>query len=154
MWAFAIAALVYVQMLLGALVAGLHAGLIYNTWPSMDGRFAPEDAFALSPWWLNVFENPGMAQFDHRMGAYIVALGVFALWWRERRLNLQGWARRSGNALLHITLFQVVLGIATLLLQAPEFLAAAHQLTAALLLCTALWHAFELRGPIEAHSPA
>ncbi len=142
--AFAIAGLVYFQMLLGALVAGLHAGLLYNTWPSMDGRFMPEDAFAQSPWWLNFFENPGMAQFDHRIGAYLVAVSVFALWWRERG-KLQGAARRSGNALLHLTLFQIALGITTLLLQAPETLAAAHQLVAALLLCTAVWHAFEVR---------
>jgi len=142
---FVVAALVYVQMLLGALVAGLHAGLLYNTWPSMDGRFIPEDAFVQHPWWINVFENPGTAQFDHRMGAYIVAISVFILWWRERG-KLSGWARRSGNALLHLTLFQIVLGIATLLLQAPEVLAAAHQLTAALLLCTAVWHGFEVKN--------
>ncbi|MEI9992890.1 MAG: COX15/CtaA family protein [Rhizomicrobium sp.] len=140
---FAVAALVYVQMLLGALVAGLHGGLLYNTWPSMDGRFLPEDAFVQRPWWINFFENPGTAQFDHRMGAYVVAISVFVLWWRERG-RLTGWARRSGNALLHLTLFQIALGIATLLLQAPEFLAAAHQLVAALLLCTAVWHAFEM----------
>ncbi|MBL6853921.1 MAG: COX15/CtaA family protein, partial [Alphaproteobacteria bacterium] len=144
----AIAVLVYVQMLLGALVAGLHAGLIYNTWPSMDGRFAPEDLFGLSPWWTNFFENPATAQFDHRIGAYIVATSVFALWWRERG-RLQGLARRSGNALPHVTLFQIALGIVTLLLQAPEFLAAAHQLTAVLLLCTAVWHAFELKTQNE-----
>jgi cytochrome c oxidase assembly protein subunit 15 len=140
--ALVIAALIYIQMLLGALVAGLHAGLLYNTWPSMDGRLMPEDAFAQRPWWINFFENPGTAQFDHRIGAYLVAVSVFALWWRERG-RLQGLARVSGNALLHLTLFQVALGIATLLLQAPEMLAAAHQLTAALLLCTAVWHLFE-----------
>jgi cytochrome c oxidase assembly protein subunit 15 len=131
-------------MLLGALVAGLHAGLLYNTWPSMDGRFMPEDAFAQRPWWINFFENPGMAQFDHRIGAYLVAASVFAQWWQERG-KLQDLARRSGNALLHLTLFQIVLGITTLVLQAPEALAAAHQLIAALLLCTAVWHTFELR---------
>jgi cytochrome c oxidase assembly protein subunit 15 len=136
-----VAVLVYLQMLLGALVAGLHAGLLYNTWPSMDGRVMPEDAFVRTPWWLNFFENPGTAQFDHRVGAYIVLVAIAALWWRGR--GQTGLARRSGTALLHLTLFQVVLGIATLLLQAPEFLAAAHQLTAALLLCTAVWHAFE-----------
>jgi len=144
-WPAAIAVLVYVQMLLGALVAGLHAGMIYNTWPSMDGRIMPEDAMSQSPWWSNLFENPGMAQFDHRIGAYLVMLAVIALWWRERALKLEGNARRSGNALLHVTLLQVALGIATLLLQAPEFLAALHQLIAALLLCTAVWHAFALR---------
>jgi len=144
-WPLAITVLVYLQMLLGALVAGLHAGLIYNSWPLMDGRVVPEDAMAQSPWWLNFFENPGTAQFDHRIGAYLVVLAVLALWWRERTLKLEGYARRSGNALLHVTLFQLALGIATLLLQAPEFLAALHQLAAALLLCTAVWHTFEMR---------
>ena len=144
-WTAAIAVLVYLQMLLGSLVAGLHAGLIYNTWPSMDGRVVPEDALSQSPWWLNFFENTGLVQFDHRIGAYLVVLSVIALWWTERSAKLEGLARRSGNALLHVTLLQLVLGIATLLLQAPVFLAALHQLTAALLLCTAVWHAFELR---------
>ena len=144
-WPTMIAVLVYVQMLLGALVAGLHAGFIYNSWPLMDGRFAPGDAFVQSPWWINFFENPGMAQFDHRMGAYVIAFVVFALWWKERRLMLPRLAKRSGIALVHLTIFQIALGITTLLLQAPEFLAALHQLTAALLLCAAVWHAFELR---------
>jgi cytochrome c oxidase assembly protein subunit 15 len=144
-WPVAIACLVYFQMLLGALVAGLHAGFIYNSWPLMDGRVIPEDAFVQSPWWINFFENPGMAQFDHRIGAYVVALTVFALWWKERRLTLPKLAKRSGVALVHLTIFQIALGITTLLLQAPEFLAALHQLTAALLLCTAVWHTFELR---------
>jgi len=144
-WPIAIALLVYFQMLLGALVAGLHAGYIYNTWPLMDGRLAPEDALGQSPWWINFFENPGTAQFDHRIGAYLVALAVLALWWQERKLTLPRLAKRSGIALVHLTIFQIALGITTLLLQAPEFLAALHQLTAALLLCAAVWHAFELR---------
>ncbi len=144
-WSFAIVGLVYLQMLLGALVAGLHAGLIYNTWPLMDGRAIPEDAFFQSPWWLNFFENPGTVQFDHRVGAYIVASMVFVLWWLESAAKLKGFVYRSGNALLNVTLVQVVLGVATLLLQAPEILAALHQLMAALLLCAAVWHAFELR---------
>jgi heme a synthase len=144
-WPIAIALLVYFQMLLGALVAGLHAGYIYNSWPLMDGRIIPEDAFGQSPWWINFFENPGMSQFDHRVGAYVIALAVFGLWWQERKQTLSKLAKRSGIALVHLTIFQIALGITTLLLQAPEFLAALHQLTAALLLCTAVWHAFELR---------
>jgi cytochrome c oxidase assembly protein subunit 15 len=149
-WAYAVVGLVFVQMLLGALVAGLHAGLIYNTWPLMDGRAIPEDAFAQTPWWLNFFENGGTAQFDHRIGAYIVASIVFVLWWLESAAKLKGHAYRSGNALLNVTLVQLVLGIATLLLQAPELLAAVHQLTAALLLCAAVWHVFELRYAAKA----
>ena len=138
-------ALVCIQMLLGALVAGLHGGLIYNTWPSMDGRVFPESPFYASPWWLNFFENPGLAQFDHRIGAYVVAASAVALWWWGRRAKLTGYAKRSGSAVLHVTALQIVLGIATLLFQAPLALAALHQFVAALLFGTAVWHAFELR---------
>jgi cytochrome c oxidase assembly protein subunit 15 len=142
-FALGFAGLVYLQMLLGALVAGLHAGLIYNTWPSMDGRVFPESPFFASPWWINIFENPGLAQFDHRIGAYIIA--VAAVFVGNGAQRTTGWARFSGLRVLNITLLQLVLGITTLLLQAPEYLAALHQLVAALLLCTAVWHVFELR---------
>jgi len=146
--ATAFAGLVYLQMLLGALVAGLHAGLIYNTWPSMDGRVFPETPFFALPWWINFFENAGLAQFDHRIGAYIIAVAAIIIGKGARRMT--GWARRSGTALLHLTLLQIVLGITTLLLQAPEYLAALHQLVAALLLCTAVWHVFEMKQAPQA----
>ncbi|MES2254649.1 MAG: COX15/CtaA family protein [Pseudomonadota bacterium] len=135
--------LVYLQMLLGALVAGLHAGLIYNTWPDMDGRVFPEHPFFSAPWWINFFENPGLAQFDHRIGAYIVA--GFAVWVFAGGIQFGGLAKKSAKLVAAITAFQMGLGISTLLLQAPEGLAALHQMTAAALLCAAVWHAYELR---------
>jgi cytochrome c oxidase assembly protein subunit 15 len=141
--ATAFAVLVYFQMLLGALVAGLHAGLIYNTWPDMNGRVLPEDPFFYRPWWINFFENPGLAQFDHRIGAYLVA--ALAAWIYVQGTKLSGYAKISAKTVAIITTFQIGLGITTLLLQAPEWLAAAHQVTAALLLCAGVWHAFELR---------
>jgi cytochrome c oxidase assembly protein subunit 15 len=140
---FGFAALVYGQMLLGALVAGLHAGLIYNSWPDMDGRIFPEGAFSHRPWWLNFFENPGLAQFDHRIGAYIVA--GFAVWIFSHGVRLTGYAKKSAKLVASITAIQIGLGIFTLVLQAPEGLAALHQVTAASLLCVAVWHAYELR---------
>jgi cytochrome c oxidase assembly protein subunit 15 len=139
---FAFAAMVYLQMLLGALVAGLHAGLVYNTWPDMNGHVFPEDPFFKSPWWINFFENDGLAQFDHRIGAYGVA--AFAVFIYVRGIRLKGYAKASAKLVAAITVFQIALGIATLLLQAPEALAALHQVTAATLLCAAVWHAFEL----------
>jgi heme a synthase len=142
-FAFVFPLLVYLQMLLGALVAGLHAGLIYNTWPSMDGQFLPEHPLFSTPWWINVFENPGLAQFDHRIGAYIVALSAIAVWWSAMRSRLTGPARTSAYAILIITFTQIALGIITLLNQAPILLSALHQLTALALLSAALWHAFE-----------
>ncbi len=149
----AFVALVYFQMLLGALVAGLHAGLIYNTWPDMNGRVLPEDAFFSAPWWINFFENPGLAQFNHRIGAYIVA--GFAAFIYARGVKLSGTAKASAKTVAIITAFQIFLGVTTLLLQAPEWLAAAHQVTAALLLCAAVWHAYELRAlaPTGGRSP-
>jgi cytochrome c oxidase assembly protein subunit 15 len=140
---FAFAGLVYAQMLLGALVAGLHAGLIYNTWPDMNGRVLPEDPFFSHPWWINFFENPGLAQFDHRIGAYVVA--AFATFIYVRGVKLSGYAKASAKTVAIITTIQIALGITTLLLQAPEWLAAAHQVTAACLLCAGVWHAFELK---------
>jgi len=141
--AFALVGLVYVQMLLGALVAGLHAGLIYNTWPSMDGRVFPEGAFFSQPWWINFFENAGLAQFDHRIGAYLVALLVAAIWIVGH--GASGWKRNVQHLLFALTAFQITLGILTLLHQAPIALSALHQITAAALFCAAVWHAFETR---------
>jgi cytochrome c oxidase assembly protein subunit 15 len=140
---YAFAALVYVQMLLGALVAGLHAGLVYNTWPDMNGRAFPESPFFSSPWWINFFENDGLAQFDHRIGAYIVA--GMAAYIYAKGVRLTGAAKSSAKLVAVLTTVQVGLGIVTLLLVVPEHLAAAHQVTAALLLSAAVWHAFELR---------
>ena len=84
--------LVYIQMLLGALVAGLHAGLVYNTWPSMDGHVFPEHPFfSHRPGGVNFFDNPGLAQFDHRIGAY---------WWRSPRSRCGVWRGRRGSTAL------------------------------------------------------
>lgn len=145
-WAGAFVGLVYFQMLLGAIVAGLHAGLIYNTWPSMDGRFFPESGWFWKPWWMNFTENPGLAQFDHRIGAYLVAFGAIALWLSGMRAKLEGAARISGTLLIVIVACQIALGIETLLDQAPILLAASHQATAVALLATALWHFYEVSG--------
>jgi cytochrome c oxidase assembly protein subunit 15 len=136
-------ALVYLQMLLGALVAGLDAGLIYNTWPDMNGGVFPESPFYHSPWWINFFENQGLVQFNHRIGAYVVA-GFAALIY-ARGIKLTGLAKKSAKAIAILTTFQIFLGICTLVLMAPIWLSAMHQVAAAALLCAAVWHAFELK---------
>jgi len=143
-YAMGFIALIYVQMLLGALVAGLHGGLIYNTWPDMNGRLLPEDAFFYAPWWRNFFENPGLAQFDHRMVAYAVAALVIVIY--ARAIRLAGSAKKSGKIATVLVVIQIFLGIVTLLFRAPESLAVIHQLMAALLFCTAVWHAHELKA--------
>jgi len=139
--AYLLTGLIYLQMLLGALVAGLHAGLVYNTWPSMDGRLFPELSFT----WTSFFEDPGLAQFDHRIGAYIVFIVALTLAFRVRKARPSPQAVNASGIVAALTVSQVVLGIVTLVSQAPVALAAAHQLTAAALFCAAVWQAFELK---------
>ena len=118
----------------------------------MDGRLFPEGAFALHPWWINFSENAGLAQFDHRICAYVVALGAAALWFAIRRAKPGGALRASSNMLIAIVLLQIVLGIATLLNQAPLALAILHQAGAVALLAAALWTAFELSPNLLDHA--
>jgi cytochrome c oxidase assembly protein subunit 15 len=152
-FAFALVGLVYVQMLLGAIVAGLHAGLIYNTWPSMNGGFLPDDAFALNPWWRNFFENPGTAQLDHRLVAYVAVAAAATFWFMARRVDSSSHVRASSNALVALVIVQIALGIATLLEQVPIALSALHQATAVAVFSTALWNAFEVRNATSLLGP-
>jgi cytochrome c oxidase assembly protein subunit 15 len=151
-WVLAIVALVYVQMLLGGFVAGLHAGLIYNTWPLMDGRLVPAGLFARAPSWLAPFEDVTTAQFDHRLIAYLVAASVAALWFVERRHARTAEGAFTANLLFAAVAAQIVLGIWTLLEAAPVWLSALHQLGAVAVLSAALVHAFALRSPPRPYS--
>lgn len=135
-------AVLFVQVLLGALVAGLKAGLTYNTWPLMDGRFIPNGLMTLSPWYENFFENITTVQFDHRMLAYLIAL--LALWhvWQLRASD-DGRLTVSAGLLFATILAQMGLGIWTLLAaqgEIPIGLGLAHQGGAAVVFATAVWH--------------
>ncbi|MBV9693683.1 MAG: COX15/CtaA family protein [Alphaproteobacteria bacterium] len=151
----AVVALIYIQMLLGALVAGLHAGLIYNTWPSMDGRLLPENPFSVAAVSFNFIENTGLVQFDHRMAAYVVFALALVFLLRVRSMKPSAQAMNASGAVAFLVVFQVALGIVTLLAQAPLELAAAHQLTAALLFSAAIWLVFELHlgGELKPPTP-
>ena len=138
--------LVTVTILSGAFVAGTDAGLIFNTFPFMDGRLVP-DGYLPQPWYASPFEDVATIQFHHRVLA-IVSLGVaIATWWRSRWLVLVQRARWVANGLLVMVCLQVALGISTLVLVVPVPLAAAHQAGAVLLLTATLWLIFELRVP-------
>ncbi|MFJ6328485.1 MULTISPECIES: COX15/CtaA family protein [unclassified Rhizobium] len=115
------------QIYLGALVAGLHAGMSYNTWPLMDGTIVPDGLLVQSPGWINFFENPKMVQFVHRLGAYaLFAVVVINMIISLRAASQTTHARRS-VVLFVLVLIQAILGITTLLLQVPLHLALAHQ---------------------------
>jgi len=153
--AAALLALVLVQIYLGALVAGLRAGLVYNTWPLIDGSFLPgaDALFASVPAWRNLFENALTVQFDHRLTAY--ALLIFAVLHAfDAARTRSGPAFASALALAAAVTVQAVLGILTLVYVAPLGLALAHQGMAIAVLTLAVAHAQRLapftRGRREA----
>ena len=133
-------ALVLLQIALGALVAGTNAGLSHNTWPLMDGRIFPTGVLAMSPAWLNAFENVATIQFNHRMTAYLLA--ALALWqgWRCWSTADDEQVRRSGLFLALAVMGQIGLGVWTLLLAVPLWLGLAHQALAMVVLALAVWH--------------
>jgi cytochrome c oxidase assembly protein subunit 15 len=143
--------LALVQIYLGGLVAGLDAGLSYNTWPLMDGKLIPGDLLLLEPAWRNFFENPKTVQFVHRCGAYLVwtvalAQMMFALWRAPKTTH----ARRASLLFLLVTL-QAAIGITTLLMQVPIDLGLAHQAMALVVLgfATAHWRGTKGAYPVE-----
>jgi len=126
-------ALLVIQIGAGALVAGLNAGLTYNTWPLMDGALVPGNLFPRDPFWRNLFENVLTVQFNHRMIAYLAAAYVvmlFVVGWRRRGFEgVHGWVPGFAGA----TLMQVGLGIITLLSVVSIPVALAHQAMAFIL---------------------
>jgi len=143
--ALALMGAIYLQVLLGALVAGNHAGLVYNDWPLFAGHLAPADYWA-GGLWATVAHAQGAVQFNHRLVAYLLvvaALATAAGAWRSRILPAP--AKRLGLGLAALVLFQAALGIATLMLRVPLALGIAHQLTAALTLGLAVAFAWRVR---------
>lgn len=144
--AHAVALLVFAMVLTGGLVAGIRAGLAYNTFPLMNGSLVPAEIMWIEPWWKNFVYNMATVQFNHRFVAFLLALAVPLLWWKLRRTAGVTWrARRGGDVLLGLLGLQIALGIATLLLTVPLVLAAAHQAGAVLVLAAALHVAHALR---------
>ncbi len=134
----AVILLVALTIAAGGLVAGTHAGLIYNSFPLMGGVLLPPDYFLLHPLYLNWFENAAAIQFDHRVLALATAALVSLVWAAGLRTALPRAVRFALQALLAAVALQVGLGIATLLLVVPIPLAAAHQAMAVLLLTAAI----------------
>jgi cytochrome c oxidase assembly protein subunit 15 len=137
--------LVIVQIYLGALVAGLDAGLTFNTWPLIDGAFIPasERLWFETPLWRNFFENTLTVQFMHRMAAYALWLLAVLHVIDAARLPDRG-ARAGALALALVITVQAAVGIATLLYQAPIGLALTHQAMAIVVLTVAVVHAQRL----------
>jgi len=135
----ALTTLITVTIISGGFVAGLKAGKIYNTFPKMGEYWVPPDILALEPAWQNFFDNMATVQFDHRILAIMTFALIVTYWAKLRKSELPARVRRGVNALLHTAVLQVALGISTLLLVVPVFLAASHQAVAMLLFTVALY---------------
>merc|ERR1712212_1051855 len=138
-------ALAFITLVSGAFVAGLDAGLVYNSFPKFADRWIPSDLLAFSPALRNFTENPTTVQFDHRiMGTTALCLATGAMVW-SRRVRLPPRAYTAATALGAMAWMQVGLGISTLLLYVPVGLAAMHQSGSLLTLSFAIWLSHELK---------
>ncbi|MDO7171506.1 COX15/CtaA family protein [Mariniflexile sp. AS56] len=123
------------QIIYGAFVAGLKAGLLHNHWPLMnEGEFIHFTAYTLEPFYKNFIENPSGIQFIHRTTAYLVVFFIFLIWRKSRTLSLTTQQQKGINALIILVFAQFVLGVFTIILQVPLWLGVAHQIGAFLLL--------------------
>jgi cytochrome c oxidase assembly protein subunit 15 len=141
----ALTALIVVTIISGGFVAGLDAGLIYNTFPRMGDYWIPPGLMALEPAWRNFFDNLTTVQFDHRVLAITTFVLIVAYWLRARVARLPRQARAGANALLVVAALQVLLGVFTVVMAVPTALAVGHQGNALLLLTSALYLLHALR---------
>ena len=127
--------LIFLQILLGALVAGIDAGRNYVDWPLMAGGFLPPDLFALEPVWRNFFEDDGLVQFIHRMSGYILFLFGIYVWFRSRKSG-NSQIRNAISLVMLIIFLQMTIGVITVMYSAPWHIAIFHQFGAIV-----LWYA-------------
>ena len=141
----------FVQILLGALVAGIDAGRDFPNWPLMTtgtgASFFPPDPFLIEPLWRNFFEDAGLVQFIHRMSAYgLFAFAVFV--WLRARKSANGHTRFGFNVVIAVMTVQMIIGIVTVLYSAPANIAIIHQFVAVVLWVFILRARYLSRYPI------
>lgn len=129
--AFLIGILFFIQVFWGTFTAGLHAGLIYNTFPLMNGSWIPYEMWGLKPAILNLFENLGTVQFIHRVNAVFLLISVVVYWWKNRDIGIFA-SRTKVHLLLFVIVIQFLFGIFTLLQFVPVWMGVTHQAIAIL----------------------
>merc|ERR1712211_178593 len=144
----------FITLVSGAFVAGLDAGLVYNSFPKFADRWIPEDILAFSPTLRNITENPATVQFNHRILGTSTLAALLLTAARAQFLPLPPHLRLTALALGGMGCLQVAMGITTLLLYVPVPVAAAHQSGALATLSLAMWLAHEMRlAKIVKHIP-
>ncbi|MCG7491927.1 heme A synthase [Thalassobius sp. Cn5-15] len=137
------------QILIGALVAGIDAGRSYNDWPLMAGQFFPSESFDIEPLWRNFFENPALVQFIHRIVGYLL-LGYSVMAWMRGRKSAHSATRAAFTAAFIAVVAQIVLGIYTVVTAAPWNIAIVHQVFGILVFVLILRARFLSAHPIVA----
>lgn len=145
-YASALTMLIFLMVLSGGMVAGTHAGLAYNTFPSMNGTLVPPEAFELTPWWMNFLHTVGAIQFLHRGIAWSLFVLIPLFWWKSHGHALSPDSRWAIHLFLAMLFVQLGLGIATLLLRVPVPLAVTHQAGAMVLFALSIWVSVSLRS--------
>ena len=141
--------LTFLTALSGALVAGLDAGLVYNSFPKMADKWIPEDMLVMKPRVKNIFENPTTTQFNHRiLGTTVLGMVAF-VWSVARPIGLPPRVRLAVNCLAGMAVLQVTLGITTLLTYVPTYLAATHQMGSVSLLSITVWLMQEIKRVVK-----
>lgn len=131
--------LIFIQILLGGFVAGLDAGVTYNTFPFMDGQIVPDGIFKFRPWYTNFFENIITVQFNHRIMAYVVTISIIWFFYLSRKYKIDVRVQKYSILLLIALFFQFTLGIMIIILRIPLVLASFHQVFAVVLFSVSLF---------------
>ena len=150
-WAIALVGLLFIQIIIGAFMAGLDAGRAFSTWPTYAGAWVPVGLYDLQPWWINHFENHALVHFQHRTVGYVVAILVVALYVAIRRAGADRPLKIAGIHAVVLTALQIALGVFTVVSQVALPLAALHQICALGLFGVGLWWAHALKAS-TAHS--
>ncbi|GGF69262.1 heme A synthase [Paracoccus acridae] len=140
--------LAFVQILIGALVAGIDAGRTYTGWPTMGGEWIPALIWDPALGWRNFFENPALVQFVHRMAGYLLAIFAVVVWLRARR-SPHPVTRGAFTAMIVAVAVQVGLGIMNVIHASPLGLALTHQLGAVVLFALIIRARHHARFPHE-----
>ena len=130
---------IILQIIYGAFVAGLRAGLFYNTFPKMGKDFFPDAVTSFTPFWKNICENPIGVQFVHRYIAYLVIILVLFVWIKSRKSTLTSLQRKTSNLLMGVVFVQFLLGIITILFSVPVTMGVLHQTGAFFLFASSLF---------------
>lgn len=142
---------IFIQIILGAFVAGTHAGLAYNTFPDMNGQFIPDGLLAMTPWYLNLFENTTTIQFNHRIFAYVISLLIIIFWAYSCKFSLTKTSRCAIALLPVMVIVQICLGVFTLITHVPVMLASLHQIFALVVFTLVIFITHELKGEFSIH---